>query len=62
MSIELTDEERQALKNVRECDGYEVHVDDWPFFEKLAAKGLIILGGARGPGKYWRRATPVYIR
>jgi hypothetical protein len=41
-----------------DCDGAEIHRDDWPDAERLVASGHITLGGARGPDRSFRRAVP----
>jgi len=52
---ELTEEQKEILGNCRECDGIEVHKDDWHIIEPLETQGLCQLGPARGPEKAWRR-------
>lgn len=39
-----------------DCDGAEIHRDEWPAAERLVKSGHITLGEARGPGKAFRRA------
>lgn len=59
MSIEVTQEEHDALEGVRDLGGVEVHKDEWPLYEGLRDKGLVTLSSARGPDKLWRRAEAV---
>lgn len=42
-----------------DCRGAEIHESDWPIAEALVERGLITLGGARGPGRTFRRALAV---
>lgn len=46
----------QLLHVIEECDGAEVHREDWPLAEELRDQGLIILSSARGPSGDWKRA------
>ena len=48
------------LATIKETDGAEIPREQWPLAEVLVARGLITLGGARGPmDSGWRRAVPV---
>lgn len=44
------------LKTVIDCDGAEIHRDDWSFAEELEKEGKITLDAPHGPGRNWRRA------
>lgn len=47
------------LDAIKETNGAEIQIDDWPVAEALAQRGLITLGPARGPFRAWRRAELV---
>lgn len=48
------------LANIKDLDGMEIPREQWPLAEVLVARGLITLGGARGPmDSGWRRAVAV---
>lgn len=59
MSTPLEVWEAQLLQYIIECQGAEIYRDDWHTAERLAEKGRITLGPARGPKKAWRRAELV---
>lgn len=55
----LAREEAAMLANIELYNGIEVHRDDWPIAERLAAARKINLSPARrGPERTFRRATP----
>ena len=56
MKIRYDDEANEMLREVRECNGAEIHRDEWPIAEALASHGKIFLGSPRGPGGNWKRA------
>lgn len=64
--LELADDAalQSFLRSVEDCDGLEIHKDDWPIAYHLADKGLITLGSPRGPNRSFMRAelvtVPVY--
>ena len=55
-------EEAALLAEIEETDGSEVLRGAWPIAERLASRGLITFGAARGPGGDWRRAEVVKKR
>ena len=57
MSVKMSEEAQEWLDCIKECDGAEVHRDDWETVGELVDLGLVDLGSARGPGGDWRRAV-----
>jgi hypothetical protein len=48
--------EKEFVKNVKECDGMEIHRDEWAEVDKLVEKGILKwVSGARGPNKDFKR-------
>ncbi len=59
--MRLTLEEKDLLTNVRELDGIELSVedDDYVIAQRLQKKSLVVMSGARGPGRKFIRVVPV---
>jgi hypothetical protein len=53
----LSENAKALLREVRDCDGAEVHEEWWPVAKELQRAGRITLGSARGPGRAWKRAV-----
>ncbi len=56
---DLSNDAKEWLEVITNCDGAEVPREAWPVVEKLVEIGLVSLGSARGPGADWRRAELV---
>lgn len=54
----LSERARTLLENAIDCDGIEVHREDWEAAQELVDKGRADLGPARGPDRGFRRLTP----
>lgn len=59
--VEVSREARKLYETIVECDGFEVREDDWHLAEELASAGVVYLGGARGPGRSFKRADLVTV-
>lgn len=55
VNIKVTKEEYDILASIYETDGAEVIGDGT--YDSLVEKGLVVIGGGRGPGRLWRRVT-----
>jgi len=55
---DLSTDAKEWLDCIKECDGAEVHRDEWPIVQTLVDAGLVDFGPGRGPGPGdWRRAV-----
>jgi hypothetical protein len=54
----LSNNQKIMLQVMKECDGMEVHRDNWEAMRDLVKRGLAVwvIIEARGPDKAWRRA------
>ncbi|MGD9631396.1 MAG: hypothetical protein AB7V18_19325 [Pyrinomonadaceae bacterium] len=55
----MNENQKEILRAAIECEGVELHRSDWKDAEDLVKKGKGTLGSARGPGKNFRRFTPL---
>ena len=53
----INNDAKDILQMIKDCDGAEIHKDDWPILDELRNEGYILVGGARGPGNAFKRAT-----
>ncbi|KKL11647.1 hypothetical protein LCGC14_2543660 [marine sediment metagenome] len=56
-TIDCSEDAKEWLDCIKECDGAEVYEDDWEVVRELVSLGLVDLGPARGPSRSWKRAV-----
>jgi hypothetical protein len=54
---ELSQDAKEWLEIITDCDGAEVPKEWWEEVEELVRAGLVDFGSARGPCRRWRRAV-----